>query len=116
MNIRVPAHIVPYIETLGEDVGIQFLLEFGGSYQYLSERPQERSPIVQFVGLEQTRKLAVRLGLPGSLRIPLAKPFIARHLKAQGATVNDIARRLHVSDVTIRGWLKEGDNRQLRLL
>jgi hypothetical protein len=114
MTIKVPAHIQPYIETLGEELGIRFLLAFGGSYAYLSDRPQERSPVTQLVGAEAHAKLAGRLGA-GSLRVPLAKPFIARSFKAKGWTVNAIARELHSSDVAIRGWLKD-DSRQMSFL
>ena len=114
MTNKVPAHIQPYIDTLGEDLGIRFLLAFGGSYAYLSERPQERSPVTQLIGAEAHMRLAARIG-SGSLRIPLAKPFIARSLKDKGWTVNAIARQLHASDVAVRGWLKDRDDRQLSL-
>lgn len=114
MTIKVPAHIQPYIETLGEELGIKFLLAFGGSYAYFSDRPQERSPVTQLVGAEAHAKLASRLGA-GSIRVPLAKPFIARSFKAKGWTVNAIARELHSSDVSIRRWLKDDNDRQLSL-
>lgn len=112
---KVPAHIAPYIDILGVEVGIEFLLKFGGSYAYLSERPQDRSPIAELVGMDKAIALAKRVGT-GSLRIPLGKPFIAGHLRSIGWTVNAIARRLHVSDVTVRSWLKQPDDRQMRLL
>lgn len=115
MTIKVPAHIQPYIETLGEELGIKFLLAFGGGYAYLSGRPQGRSPVTQLIGVEAHAILAARLGAR-SLRVPLAKPFIARCFKAKGWTVNAIARELHSSDVAVRGWLKSGDDRQMSFL
>ena len=114
MTNKIPAHIQPYIDTLGEELGIRFLLAFGGSYAYLSERPQDRSPVTQLIGADAHMRLAARVG-SGSLRIPLAKPFIARSFKDKGWTVNAIARHLHASDVAVRGWLKDRDDRQLSL-
>lgn len=113
-GLKIPAHLQPYIEALGEDLGIEFLLSFGGSYVYLSERPQARSPIVELVGEELAIALARRIDT-GGLRVPVGKPFIARHFRAKGWTVNAIARKLHVTDVTVRSWLKQTDGRQLSL-
>ncbi|SOC41602.1 hypothetical protein SAMN05892877_10922 [Rhizobium subbaraonis] len=115
MTAKVPAHLQPYIDTLGEELGIEFLLSFGGGYVYLSERPQGRSPVVEQFGEEAAIALAVRIGT-GSLRVPVGKPFIARHFRAKRWTVNAIARKLHVTDVTVRAWLKQADDRQLSLL
>lgn len=112
---KIPAHIEPFMSVLGIEDGIDFLLQFGGSYVYLSERPQDRSPVAELVGPERAAALARRIG-PGSLRVPLGKPFIAAYLRAKNSSVNAIARRLHVSDVTVRGWLNRADDRQLKLL
>jgi hypothetical protein len=54
-------------------------------------------------------------------RVPTGKPWIARVRYAQGWTVADIARTLHVTDVTVRAYLKAGpraapDPRQMPLL
>lgn len=114
-GLKIPAHLQPYIEALGEDLGIEFLLSFGGSYVYLSERPQARSPIVELLGDQQSIALAKRIGT-GSLRVPVGKPFIARHFRAKGWTVNAIARKLHVTDVTVRSWTKQSTGHQLSLL
>ncbi|OJF91716.1 hypothetical protein AX761_21945 [Rhizobium sp. 58] len=113
--LRVPAQLQPYIDVLGEDLGIRFLLAFGGSYIYLSERPQARSEVVYLVGLENAVALARRIG-SGSMRVHSGKPFIARYFKDKGRTVNSIARELHTTDVTVRGWLKPPDDRQMKLL
>lgn len=115
MTVRVPAQLAPYIEVLGLDLGIEFLLKFGGSYVHLSENPQGRSEVAVLVGQELTTALARRIG-SGSFRVHTGKPFIARHFRAKGWTTNAIARHLHVSDVTVRSWLKPPDDRQLSLL
>lgn len=118
---RVPAQLEPYIDVLGLDLGIEFLLKFGGSYVHLSANPQGRSEVEALVGQELTAALARRVG-SGSVRVHTGKPFIAQHFRAMGWTTNAIARHLHVTDVTVRTWLKPRgkrkppDKRQLELL
>ncbi|WP_411037695.1 hypothetical protein [Shinella sp. BYT-45] len=112
---KVPAHIEPYMTVLGVEGGIEFLLQFGGSYVYLSERPQDRSPVVELVGHEKAAALAKRIGA-GGLRVPLGKPFIAAYLRANNWSINAIARRLHVSDVSVRKWVNDADDRQMTFL
>ena len=56
------------------------------------------------------------VGLPR--RVPTAKPWLASVMKSRGLSHAEIARRLHVSDVTVRGWLSRGpkaDPRQASL-
>lgn len=114
-EIRVPAHIQPYVTAIGIDKTVQFLLAFGGSYAYLSEKPQDRSPVAQQIGRDATVALARHIGA-GGFRVPTGKPFIAAHFKYnKGMTINEIARQLHVTDVTVRKWLAEGEARQLDL-
>ncbi len=114
-EIRVPAHVQPYVTAIGIEKTVRFLLAFGGSYVYLSERPQDRSPVAKEIGTEATKALAKEVGA-GGFRAPTAKPFIAAHLRYnKGLTTNEIARRLHVTDVTVRGWLKTGESKQLNL-
>ncbi|MDN5787120.1 helix-turn-helix domain-containing protein [Pseudorhodobacter sp.] len=38
-------------------------------------------------------------------RVPLAKPWTVAMLSWQGHSTAEIARRLHVADKTVRGWL-----------
>lgn len=111
---KIPAHIEPYMTVLGIEGGIDFLLQFGGGYVYLSERPQDRSPVVELVGAEKAAALAKRIGT-GGLRVPLGKPFIAAYLRANNWSINAIARRLHVTDVTVRKWLSDAEDRQFKL-
>ncbi|MCF1433386.1 hypothetical protein GOZ97_17510 [Agrobacterium vitis] len=114
-EIRVPAHIQPYVTAIGIEKTVQFLLAFGGSYVYLSENPQDRSPVARAIGKVAATELARHVG-PGGFRCPTGKPFIAAHLKYnKGFTTNDIARELHTTDVTIRNWLKAGESSQLDL-
>jgi hypothetical protein len=114
-EIRVPAHIQPYVTAIGIEKTVQFLLAFGGSYVYLSENPQDRSPVAQEIGRQATIDLAKEVG-SGGFRAPTGKPFIAGYLKyMKRMTTNAIARELHTSDVTVRSWLKSAESTQLDL-
>lgn len=102
--IRVPAQIAPYVEAMGIATTVQFLMNFGGAELYIAYDPKGRSELEALIG----QKNAQRLGRQGHLlqrRVPLAKPWVAAVMRASGASVTMIARRLHVSDVTVRKWL-----------
>ncbi|TCP88934.1 hypothetical protein C8J31_102103 [Rhizobium sp. PP-CC-2G-626] len=113
MTDQLPSNILPFVEVLGKDLAIEFLLSFGGSAVFFSERPKD-SEMCQLIGIDATTALAHRIGL-GPYRIPLAKQWIARQLRAEGLSKSKIARRLRVSDVTVRNYLHE-DPAQLPLL
>lgn len=101
---RPPAQLAPYVEVLGVSDAIRFLLEFGGAELYIAPSPKGQSRLVQLIGLERAEALGRRADrLPR--RVPLGKPWIAAVWAAQGLPCAEIARRLHVSDVTVRRWL-----------
>lgn len=100
--IAPPAHLLPYVRVLGEDLAVQFLLRFGGAELYLPVNPKGRSAVAQLVGIERTAALA-QAHLPR--RVPTARPWIARVLQARGLPVAEIARTLHASDVSVRKWV-----------
>lgn len=103
-----PAHVYPYVEVLGIDGAIEFLMTFGGAELYMAAAPKGRSRLAKLVGIEKARELAAAADhLPR--RVPTAKPWIAADLKWQGLSVAEIARRLHTSDVTVRSYLKKQD-------
>ena len=103
---KPPAHIALYVDVLGVDGTVDFLLEFGGAELYLTATPKSRNRLAQFVGTEKAIELAkVSERLPK--RIPTAKPWIAAVLKSKGLPTAEIARKLHSSDVSVRSWLKK---------
>ena len=115
-DIRVPAHIQPYVTAVGIEKAVTYLLAFGGSYVYLSDNPQDRSPVVEAVCSDAAIAIATQIGAGEARRCPLGKPFIAAHLKYnKGLTINAIARQMHATDVTVRRWLKNGETTQLDL-
>lgn len=120
MKPRAPAHVAPYVDALGPETAIRFLLEFGGAELYIAASPKGRSRMVAVIGVEGAAALAaIAHRLPK--RVPTAKPWIAQCLRADGLAVAAIARQLHTSDVSVRKWLKRvptgtfEDSRQMRL-
>ena len=104
---RPPAHVQPFVEALGPDMAVTYLLTYGGAEVYLRKKPNERIPYVEVVGLEGAKALAERAArgwLPR--RVPLANAWLAAMLAWQGQSASEIARRLRVTDVTARKLLK----------
>lgn len=80
-------------------------MTFGGADLYLTPTPKGRSRLAGLVGHAKAAELAEAAAhLPR--RIPTAKPWVAAVYRAQGLPVAEIARKLHVSDVTVRAYLK----------
>ncbi len=115
MGDSIPANLEPYIEVLGEDLAITFFLKFGGAPAYLSENPREGARLSDVIGADKVRALAETIGVGQVYRVPINKAWIAQRLKARGHSVLAIARELHVSDVTVRSYLRTEDRRQLSL-
>ena len=117
-----PSAIAPFVQVLGVPATVDVLLAFGGSEVYLSPSSNGSSRLARLVGKEKTAELAARLGAARQHRVPTAKAWLAERLAEQGLPKAEIARRLHVTDVSVRGWLAQaarrdgGDPRQPRLL
>lgn len=110
---RPPAHIEAFVRVLGTEGTIEFLLAFGGAELYLPDTPTEKSKLVHLVGMERALALAAVADLIPR-RIPTAKPWIAAVWASQGLSKAEIARRLHVSDVTVRSWLSKSPGTTVR--
>ncbi len=115
-DVQPPAHVAPYVEALGETKAVEFLMEFGGGVAYLSGNPQPGSDLCNLIGRDGVVALASQIG-DGPLRIPTAKPYLAAVFEARGKNRQQIARTLHVTDVTVRSWLNgKTDPRQQQLI
>ena len=105
---RPPAQVAPFVEALGPELAMAFILRFGGSEVYLPKNPTEANALVAVIGTEGTRALH-ELGQTGWLprRIPLANRWLAAMMAWQGHSVTEIAWTLRVSDVRIREYRRE---------
>lgn len=108
---RPPAHVQPYVDALGADLALAFLLHFGGADLYIPANPTARSELVSVVGVEGAQALyQVRDRL--QYRVPTAKPWIARMLKEKGLSKAAIARKMHATVPTVTRWLADGPPRR----
>lgn len=102
------AQILPYVEVLGADLAVKFLLQFGGAEIAFSADPKGRGTVEALVGYDCAKALAAHDQLGLRHRVPLAKRWLAAMLHWQGQSTAGIARTLRVSDVSVRRWLSEG--------
>lgn len=108
--VRVPAHVQPYVDALGEDLALTFLLHFGGADLYIPSRPTGRSELVDVVGMAGAEALyQVRDRL--QFRVPVAKPWIARVLHQRGLPKSKIARKMHVTVTSVTRYLQDAGPR-----
>lgn len=99
------AQVFPYFDILGLELTVRFLLAFGGAEIYIPQNPCGRGRVEQLIGTEKTKLLAQSAHqLPE--QVPLANPWLAAALSAQGQPVSEIARQLRVSRVTVRRYLR----------
>ncbi|WP_386173173.1 helix-turn-helix domain-containing protein [Sulfitobacter sp. R86518] len=103
---KTPANIQVYEDILGTDGAVEFLLTFGGAELYMPTDPKGGSKVAQLVGIEKARALA-DASHAMKARIPTAKRWIAQVLKSKGLPVAEIARKLHMTDVTVRKYLAD---------
>ncbi len=101
---RPPAQIDAYVEILGIELAVEFLLAFGGAELYLSKDPKGKSRLEKLVGYERAKALG-NFSDHMQRRVPLVKPWTANYLAWKGYSTAEIARTLHASDVSVRGWL-----------
>jgi hypothetical protein len=113
---RPPAQILPYVEILGPDLTVRFLLSFGGAELHLAENPMGRGRLEGLIGPDLARAMAEQSHRMQK-RAALAKPWTAAMLVWQGHRIAEIARRLHVSDVSdvsdvsVRRWVNGSGKR-----
>ena len=106
-----PANLAIFVETLGLDGAIDFLQRYGGAELYIPETSR-RTALARDIGAEKAAALAaIKDQLPR--RIPTGKRWVAQVLRSKGLSIAAIARKLHMSDVTIRSYVNNTpDERQ----
>lgn len=103
---KVPAFVDRLIEAIGLDATVTLILEMGGATIYVAADPQIGARLESAIGAEAVRKLASAMPGGDRWRVPLAPKFLARHLRAQGLPIQEIARQLRRADVSVKNWLK----------
>lgn len=100
---RPTAQVAPYVEVLGADLAVEFLLKFGGAQLYLPNDPKGKSEVEKLLGYDKLKELAARPSL--QKRIPLAKRWLTEMLDWKGYSKAAIARTLRVSDNSVYRYL-----------
>ncbi|RVT83348.1 helix-turn-helix domain-containing protein [Rhodobacteraceae bacterium CCMM004] len=101
-----PAHVAPYVDALGIETAIEFLLAFGGSALYTPATPRQRGAFALKFGMDAARALSARADRLQP-RVPLASRWLAQCLAAEGRSVQDICRILRTLNTTVRSYLKD---------
>ncbi|WP_255731491.1 helix-turn-helix domain-containing protein [Phaeobacter sp. B1627] len=96
----------PYLDVLGPELTVQFLLQFGGSELFIPQNPKRRPRVEKLVGADNVRALANVAHLL-QRRVPLANAWISAFLHWQGMPVNEIARTIRRTDRTVRLYLNQ---------
>jgi hypothetical protein len=95
------AQVQPCFDVLGPERMVDFRLQFGGAGLHFSTDPNGRGAVAKLIGPDTAKALAETRNRTMQKRVPLAKRW-------QGRSVADIARTLRATDVSVRGWLKDG--------
>ncbi|OYU62493.1 MAG: hypothetical protein CFE30_09400 [Bradyrhizobium sp. PARBB1] len=103
---RPTAQVQPYVDALGVDLAIDFLLTFGGSEVSISQDPKGRGAYEALIGREAALRLAAQAHRL-QRRVPLANPWLAAMLQWKGYSVANISRKLRASDNSVRAMLKK---------
>lgn len=100
------AQVEPYVEAMGPELAVTFLLAFGGAEMAVPDNPNGRSAHEALIGPEAAARLSA---LKDRLqrRVPLAKAWLAAMLHWQGHSIAHIARTLRTSDTSVRKMLKD---------
>ena len=105
------AQLAPYVEVLGPELAIRFLLHFGGSRLYFPERPNGKSIAEGVIGADNFGRLAKVLGARLTSRVPIGNRWLVAALAAQGKSIGEIARTVRATDVSVQKWLRYAEGR-----
>lgn len=100
---RPTAQVAAYVDVLGADLAVEFILQFGGAGVYFARDPKGQSEVEKLIGYEKVKALAQCPRLPK--KVPLAKRWLASMLDWKGYSKSAIARTLRISDTTVANYL-----------
>ncbi|KHQ53003.1 hypothetical protein [Mameliella alba] len=103
---RHPAHLDPYIEVLGPELAVSFLVMFGGAPLYFPDDPMGRSSAEHLIGAVRLRELGQRMP-SNRVAIPMPKNWLIRALHAEGLSMPQICRTLKTSHSNVKRTLRE---------
>lgn len=102
---RHPAHLDAFVEELGPELAVRFLIAFGGARLYFPDDPKGKSRAEALVGADALRRLGARLPQKRA-EIPTATTWVIQALAAEGKGTSEICRTLRVTARTVRSARK----------
>ena len=102
---RPTAQVAPFVEVLGPELTVAFLISFGGAELYLAAAPGGRSALEALVGHDKAKALAAHPDMQMIQRIPLARKWLVQMMAWQGQPNAHIARTVRVATSTVRRYL-----------
>ena len=104
---RPTAQVAMFVEALGPDSAVRFLLRFGGAELYQGPISRPDGMVADFLGHAKARALADHPSTARQKRVPLARKWLSQMLAWPGHSTADIARKVRASDTSVRKWLKD---------
>jgi hypothetical protein len=89
---RLPAEAAAFAAIIGVEATVTLMLEVGGTRMFIPKRPTAQSPLSAVIGLEAAARLGDAMGGERPY-VPICRSFVARYLRARGATLATLARR-----------------------
>jgi len=112
-----PAELAWIADVVGPEATLALVKAFGGTRLYISSTVQPDGEFAQAIGVSAAQAAARAWG-GDRPRIPLARPWLARCLQAEGRTNREIARELRVAETSVPDLLygrrQSRDNRDVR--
>ena len=106
---RPPAHVEPFVEVLGPQLALAFILRLGGAPIYAARDPRGRGLAERLIGRAHLTELHNRLGT--CINVPIANGWVVLSLHSEGKSAGEIARTARLSVRTVYHYLKAGRER-----
>ena len=104
----LPGVLAEIEAVAGRDAALSLALAHGGEDIYIAARGAQARDLAATVGgAAAWAAIVARLG-GESVRVPLARRALVRHLADEGLSTVQIARRLRITRRTVRRYRREG--------
>lgn len=103
---RHPAHLDPFVEELGPELAVRFLIAFAGCTLYFPDDPKGRSRAEGLIGAERLKVLGQRMR-SNRAEIPVPRTWLILALTAEGKSTAEICRALKVTATTVKRARRE---------
>lgn len=104
---EIPPAIEILVDAIGIDLTAKLLLQFGGASIVSPRRwVTAKSRVAAVIGQEAALALGKAVGGACHLRLPLGNAFLIYYLRSRGHSIQDIARMVRLTDVSVRKYLQ----------